>query len=86
MVRRFIERNVGEDSGRVHLPALIVEYTGDQACFPGDVRSIVDALPSNQKRMSVCVATTTDGRSPTTKNRAALLPAGVLPNGFDATS
>jgi pimeloyl-ACP methyl ester carboxylesterase len=31
-------------------PVLVVEYTGDQACFPGDVRQIFDALASKQKR------------------------------------
>lgn len=31
-------------------PVLIVEYTGDQACFPSDVRCIVDAIASTSKR------------------------------------
>jgi hypothetical protein len=31
-------------------PVLVVEYTGDQACFPGDVRRIVDAIASTAKR------------------------------------
>ncbi|SDI56788.1 hypothetical protein SAMN04487926_11991 [Paraburkholderia steynii] len=31
-------------------PVLVVEYTGDQACFPGDVRLIVDAIASDTKR------------------------------------
>ena len=31
-------------------PVLVVEYTGDQACFPGDVRRIVDAIASTSKR------------------------------------
>ena len=31
-------------------PVLIVEYSGDQACFPGDVRRIVDAIASTSKR------------------------------------
>ncbi len=31
-------------------PVLVVEYTGDQACFPGDVRQIVDSLASKNKR------------------------------------
>jgi len=29
---------------------LVVEYTGDQACFPGDVQRIVDAIASPGKR------------------------------------
>jgi len=28
---------------------LIVEYTGDQACFPSDVKNIVDAIASADK-------------------------------------
>lgn len=31
------------------LPTLIVEYTGDQACFPGDVQQIVAAIPAADK-------------------------------------
>lgn len=31
-------------------PVLIVEYTGDQACFPSDVQRIVDAIASTNKR------------------------------------
>jgi pimeloyl-ACP methyl ester carboxylesterase len=31
-------------------PVLIVEYTGDQACFPGDVQRIVEAIASRDKR------------------------------------
>lgn len=31
-------------------PTLVVEYTGDQACFPGDVQRIVDALGAPDKR------------------------------------
>ncbi len=31
-------------------PCLVVEYTGDQACFPADVRRIVDAIASTNKQ------------------------------------
>jgi pimeloyl-ACP methyl ester carboxylesterase len=31
-------------------PVLVVEYTGDQACFPGDVQRIVAAIASTDKR------------------------------------
>jgi pimeloyl-ACP methyl ester carboxylesterase len=31
-------------------PTLVIEYTGDQACFPLDVRQIYDALASSAKR------------------------------------
>jgi pimeloyl-ACP methyl ester carboxylesterase len=30
-------------------PVLVVEYTGDQACFPGDVQRIVEAIASTRK-------------------------------------
>lgn len=33
----------------IHQPTLIVEYTGDQACFPEDVRAIHDAIGSGDK-------------------------------------
>ena len=31
-------------------PVLVVEYTGDQACFPGDVQRIVEAIGSPDKQ------------------------------------
>lgn len=31
-------------------PTLIIEYTGDQACFPADVRAIHDAIPAGDKQ------------------------------------
>lgn len=31
-------------------PVLVVEYTGDQACFPGDVQRIVEAIASTDKQ------------------------------------
>lgn len=31
-------------------PALIIEYTGDQACFPADVRAIYDAIAARDKQ------------------------------------
>jgi len=37
-------------AGSITHPVLIVEYTGDQACFPGDVKQIVDSIASNEKR------------------------------------
>lgn len=30
-------------------PTLVIEYTGDQACFPADVRAIHDAIPAVDK-------------------------------------
>jgi len=31
-------------------PALVIEYTGDQACFPADVRTIYDAIAARDKQ------------------------------------
>ena len=31
-------------------PALVIEYTGDQACFPADVRAIYDAIAAHDKQ------------------------------------
>jgi hypothetical protein len=36
--------------GDIDLPALVVEYSGDQACFPAVVREIYEALGSRDKR------------------------------------
>lgn len=33
----------------INQPTLIIEYTGDQACFPSDVRAIHDAIPAPDK-------------------------------------
>lgn len=37
-------------AGAIAQPTLVIEYTGDQACFPGDVRAIHDALATTDKR------------------------------------
>lgn len=37
-------------AGALVQPVLIVEYTGDQACFPDDVQRIVASIPSSAKR------------------------------------
>ena len=34
----------------IRQPTLLVEYTGDQACFPGTIREIYAALGSEDKR------------------------------------
>lgn len=36
-------------SAALVLPTLVVEYTGDQACFPGDVKRIVEAIRATDK-------------------------------------
>lgn len=37
-------------AGALTQPTLVVEYTGDQACFPGDVRRIVESIAAADKR------------------------------------
>lgn len=38
-------------AGALVQPVLVVEYTGDQACFPDDMRRIVAAITSTDKRL-----------------------------------
>ena len=33
----------------IHQPALIIEYTADQACFPGDIAKIIASIASSSK-------------------------------------
>lgn len=40
---------LAKTAGSITQPCLVVEYTGDQACFPGDVRRIVDAIAAKNK-------------------------------------
>ncbi|SCX72547.1 alpha/beta hydrolase [Variovorax sp. EL159] len=42
--------SLAKTAAAITQPVLIVEYTGDQACFPGDVSHIVDAIASTTKR------------------------------------
>ncbi|RZL95680.1 MAG: alpha/beta hydrolase [Variovorax sp.] len=42
--------SLAKTAASITQPVLVVEYTGDQACFPGDVRRIVDAIASSTKR------------------------------------
>jgi len=42
--------SLAKTAAAITQPVLVVEYTGDQACFPGDVRRIVDAIASTTKR------------------------------------
>jgi hypothetical protein len=37
-------------SADIHMPTLMIEYTGDQAAFPGDMRAIYDNLASCEKQ------------------------------------
>lgn len=34
----------------IDIPTLVIEYTGDQACFPGDVQTIYSALAAQDKQ------------------------------------
>lgn len=58
-------------------PVLVVEYTGDQACFPGDVRRIVDAIASTGKR-HLRVRGDHHGRALTPDEEPGRLEAGRL--------
>ena len=42
--------SLAKTAGSLTQPVLVVEYSGDQACFPGDVRQIVAAIASTNKR------------------------------------
>ena len=42
--------SLARTAGSITQPCLVVEYTGDQACFPGDVRRIVGAIASTNKQ------------------------------------
>ena len=42
--------SLAKTAGAIQQPVLIVEYTGDQACFPGDVEKIVASISSANKR------------------------------------
>lgn len=42
--------SLAKTAASITQPCLVVEYTGDQACFPGDVRRIVDAIAATNKR------------------------------------
>lgn len=41
--------SLAKTAASITQPALVVEYTGDQACFPADVQRIVNALGSREK-------------------------------------
>lgn len=42
--------SLSKTAGALMQPVLVVEYTGDQACFPGDVQRIFGAIASTDKR------------------------------------
>jgi hypothetical protein len=42
--------SLAKTAASIRQPVLVVEYTGDQACFPGDVQAIVGAIASVDKR------------------------------------
>ena len=37
-------------SADIHMPTLMIEYTGDQAAFPSDMSAIYDNLASTEKQ------------------------------------
>lgn len=42
--------SVSRTAPAIDIPSLVIEYTGDQACFPGDVQTIYDALAAQDKQ------------------------------------
>ena len=42
--------SLAKTAAAITQPVLVVEYTGDQACFPSDVRRIVESIASTAKR------------------------------------
>jgi hypothetical protein len=42
--------SLAKTAASIHQPVLVVEYTGDQACFPDDVQVILQAIASADKR------------------------------------
>lgn len=42
--------SLAKTAAAITQPCLVVEYTGDQACFPGDVRRIVEAIAATSKQ------------------------------------
>lgn len=58
-------------------PTLIIEYTGDQACFPGDVHRIVDAIASRDT-LHQRVRGDHHGRALTAREAPGRLEAGRL--------
>lgn len=46
---RSSNASIARSAPSITQPTLIVEYTGDQACFPGDVKAIRDAIPAVDK-------------------------------------
>jgi hypothetical protein len=58
-------------------PVLVVEYTGDQACFPNDVQGIVDAIASTTK-LHVRVRGDHHGRALSVEEEPGRVEAGHL--------
>lgn len=56
-------------------PTLVVEYTGDQACFPEEVKKIFEALPAKDKQ-HVSIAGDHHGRALTPEDEPGRLEAG----------
>lgn len=62
-------------------PALVIEYTGDQACFPGIVRQIYESIGSSDKRHER-VRGDHHGRALTPDEEPGRLAAGRLLQGW----
>lgn len=59
----------------LHQPILVIEYTGDQACFPKEVQHVFQALPTQDKQ-HLCIAGDHHGRALNPEDEPGRLEAG----------
>lgn len=69
--------SLAKTAASITQPVLVVEYTGDQACFPGDVQRIVAAIASARK-CHLRVRGDHHGRALTPEEEPGRLEAGRL--------
>jgi pimeloyl-ACP methyl ester carboxylesterase len=69
--------SLAKTAASITQPVLVVEYTGDQACFPSDVRHIVDAIASADLQ-HLRVRGDHHGRALTAEEEPGRLEAGRL--------
>jgi hypothetical protein len=69
--------SLAKTASSITQPVLVVEYTGDQACFPGEVKRIVEAIASSSKR-HLRVRGDHHGRALTAEEEPGRLEAGRL--------
>ncbi len=69
--------SLAKTAASITQPCLVIEYTGDQACFPSDVRRIVDAIAAANKQ-HLRVRGDHHGRALTADEKPGRLEAGRL--------